>query len=309
MTNSESFFNQLKSERESQSIEISEICEFTKINSKYIEAIETGDFNLLPNVYMRLFLKAYANFIGADVEKALKDYELYTTGKIVQTKQNSTQIENKSPKSSIKSISKEIDSITQISSKQIFSGIFVILIILVFLWWASKVTKEQSNNIQSNKTSQSINEKSVTNSKANIVKSNIIIKNELPTVLKKNNLPNNSPLNENDFIASNKDSDLTKILNLTPPYNISITSLNKTKINISTTNNSKTTTLINKVISKGEEFIFEFSSIMNFEFWKGKDVVMKLNEIIIDDVNNNDLAIRGSYESNNSQLYISFYNY
>ena len=48
---------------------------------------------------------------------------------------------------------------------------------------------------------------------------------------------------------------------------------------------------------------------MNFEFWKGKDVVMKLNEIIIDDVNNNDLAIRGSYESNNSQLYISFYNY
>jgi cytoskeletal protein RodZ len=185
MTNSEPFFNQLKSERESQSIEISEICEFTKINSKYIEAIETGDFNLLPNVYMRLFLKAYADFIGADVEKALKDYELYTTGKIVQTKKNSTKIENKSPRLSIQSISKEIDSRTQISSKQIFSGIFVILIILVFLWWASKVTKEQSDNIQSNKTSQSINEKSSSNSKESIVKSNIFIKNELPLVLKK----------------------------------------------------------------------------------------------------------------------------
>ena len=67
MTGSESFFDALKSKRESQNIEISEICEFTKINSKYIEAIELGDFTLLPNVYMRLFLKAYVNFIHTHV--------------------------------------------------------------------------------------------------------------------------------------------------------------------------------------------------------------------------------------------------
>jgi Txe/YoeB family toxin of Txe-Axe toxin-antitoxin module len=63
------------------------------------------------------------------------------------------------------------------------------------------------------------------------------------------------------------------------------------------------------VIPEGKKIVFEFSSIINFEFWNGKDVIMKLNDIIINDVNNNDLAIRGSYESNNSQLYISFYNH
>ena len=66
MTSTESFFDELKTQRESQNIEISEICEFTKIQKKYIIAIESGDFLILPNVYTRLFLKAYANFIGAD---------------------------------------------------------------------------------------------------------------------------------------------------------------------------------------------------------------------------------------------------
>ena len=84
---SESFFDVLKAQRESQNIEISEISEFTKINSKYIEAIEMGDFNVLPNVYIRLFLRAYANFIGADTAKVLNDYELYTTGKISKRKE------------------------------------------------------------------------------------------------------------------------------------------------------------------------------------------------------------------------------
>ena len=84
MIGSESFFDVLKSKRKSQNIEISEICEFTKIHPRFIESIEKGDFTILPNVYTRLFLKSYANFIGADSTKALKDYKLYSTGKITQ---------------------------------------------------------------------------------------------------------------------------------------------------------------------------------------------------------------------------------
>ena len=72
MTATESFFDALKQHRESQNIEISEICDFTKINPKYIHAIESGEFQILPTVYMRLFLRAYADFIGADSVKALE---------------------------------------------------------------------------------------------------------------------------------------------------------------------------------------------------------------------------------------------
>ena len=66
MTGSETFSDALKAKRESQNIEISEICEFTKIQPRYIEAMEKGDFTVLPNVYIRLFLRSYAIFIGAD---------------------------------------------------------------------------------------------------------------------------------------------------------------------------------------------------------------------------------------------------
>ena len=31
-----------------------------KINKKYVEAIENGNFNLLPKTYARLFIKSYA---------------------------------------------------------------------------------------------------------------------------------------------------------------------------------------------------------------------------------------------------------
>ena len=137
MADLESFFEELKTQRESQNIEISEICEFTKIQEKYIIAIEAGDFNILPNVYTRLFLKAYANFIGADYKKALNDYELYTTGKVTR-KESSLENKIKSPSDKDEPAT-TILSEGQISYKKIASGIFVIIIIITFLWWTSKI--------------------------------------------------------------------------------------------------------------------------------------------------------------------------
>ena len=45
-------------------------------------AIEEGNFNIIPNIYMRLFIRSYAKYIDADYQQALVDYELHTTGKI-----------------------------------------------------------------------------------------------------------------------------------------------------------------------------------------------------------------------------------
>ena len=59
MSTTETFFSILKEHRESKGIQIDEISEYTKINPTYIEAIEEGNFDLLPNVYMRLFLRSY----------------------------------------------------------------------------------------------------------------------------------------------------------------------------------------------------------------------------------------------------------
>ena len=61
MENTQHFFELFKSHRESKNISIKDIVDYTKIDKKYIEAIESGDFTLAPNVYIRLFIKSYCS--------------------------------------------------------------------------------------------------------------------------------------------------------------------------------------------------------------------------------------------------------
>lgn len=144
MTTTESFFSLLKSHREAKGVDIQAIAEHTKINPKYLHAIESGDFKILPNVYMRLFLRSYAEFIDADPKQALDDYELHTTGK-VSTKMNN-MIE-----SSSENISEEVNSIVDILGnnpippKQIITAIAVILGLFLFFNLVSSLTEQQSD--------------------------------------------------------------------------------------------------------------------------------------------------------------------
>ena len=80
MKNLTDFGKALKKNRETKKISLNEISDFTKIDIKYLLAIEEGDFSYLPAVYMRLFLRSYCRYIGEDSKKALNDYEFFTVG-------------------------------------------------------------------------------------------------------------------------------------------------------------------------------------------------------------------------------------
>ena len=146
MTNEELFFDALKAHRKSRNIEISEICDFTKISSHYIDAIENGDFNFLPVVYMRLFLRAYANFIGADSVKALEDFELYTTGKI-QKKILVEQQQEAESHNPVESLESQISE-GQIPPLKIVTGAAIVIGILMILYWAGQVTNQQNSVVE-----------------------------------------------------------------------------------------------------------------------------------------------------------------
>ena len=143
MTTTESFFSLLKSHREEKGVEIQEIAEYTKINPKYLHAIESGDFKVLPNVYMRLFLRSYVQYIGADTKQALDDYEFHTTGKL-STKTDSM------PEPSSGVAPKELDGTAQILGnspippKQIITGLAVILGLFFFFNLVSSLTEQQT---------------------------------------------------------------------------------------------------------------------------------------------------------------------
>tara|TARA_Y100000768_G_scaffold182975_2_gene137108 strand:+ start:2800 stop:3216 length:417 start_codon:yes stop_codon:yes gene_type:complete len=74
------FYQELKNTRNSKKITLQEISEYTKINVKYLEALENGDFNILPNVYTRLFLRSYCQYLGVEHRTILDEYEIYTLG-------------------------------------------------------------------------------------------------------------------------------------------------------------------------------------------------------------------------------------
>ena len=86
MNDEKLFYKELKAKRESQNLTLEEISDFTKIDIKFLIAIETGDFSCLPSVYMRLFLRSYCKYISADTEQALNDYEFHTLGTKTETK-------------------------------------------------------------------------------------------------------------------------------------------------------------------------------------------------------------------------------
>ena len=142
MDTEETFFLALKTHRESSGITLDEISEFTKINPKYLNAIEDGNFNLIPTIYMRLFIRSYVKYIGADHNQALADYELYTTGKI-QPKFSETDENNMLSKKNITSsnpINNNLENDFQINYPQLLKIIFVVLIIFLIFWLAKTVS-------------------------------------------------------------------------------------------------------------------------------------------------------------------------
>ena len=70
-----SFGETLKRERELRQISLREIAEATKINLRYLDALERNDFRHLPGgVFNKGFVRAFAQFIGVDADSMVMAY-------------------------------------------------------------------------------------------------------------------------------------------------------------------------------------------------------------------------------------------
>jgi len=75
------FGEELKNARESKNISLQDISKATRINVKFIEAIEVGNLSILPPTYIRAFIKSYAKNVGLNQEETIARYEQYSSGK------------------------------------------------------------------------------------------------------------------------------------------------------------------------------------------------------------------------------------
>lgn len=70
-----SFGETLKRERELREISLRQIAEATKINIRYLEALEENRFDVLPGgLFNKGFIRAYSTFIGVDGEAMVNSY-------------------------------------------------------------------------------------------------------------------------------------------------------------------------------------------------------------------------------------------
>ena len=85
------FYKELKELRVSKEISLEDLQSKTKININYLNAIEEGNFEILPTPYLRLFIRAYALEIGGDAERALEQLDGFVGN---SRKPGNTQIKN-----------------------------------------------------------------------------------------------------------------------------------------------------------------------------------------------------------------------
>lgn len=67
----------LKTARQEKGLSLDDIQEQTKIRKRYLEALEEGDYDVLPGkFYIRAFIKNYAECVGLDADEVLRHYQV-----------------------------------------------------------------------------------------------------------------------------------------------------------------------------------------------------------------------------------------
>lgn len=70
-----SFFAELKAAREARGVSLDEIADATLINIKMLEALENGNVDVVPQAYIRAFIREYASVVGLDPAQTMKQYD------------------------------------------------------------------------------------------------------------------------------------------------------------------------------------------------------------------------------------------
>jgi cytoskeleton protein RodZ len=70
----DSVFTLLKQAREAKSLSLNDVADATFISVRYLEAIEAGKTDMLPQAYVRAFIREYAAVVGLDAAAVMRQY-------------------------------------------------------------------------------------------------------------------------------------------------------------------------------------------------------------------------------------------
>lgn len=83
---------ELKRRREERNISLADISEATRIGTRFLKAIETDNYSILPGgIFTRSFIRAYAKQVGLNEDEAVARYQLQVTGQTAETQPHQPQ--------------------------------------------------------------------------------------------------------------------------------------------------------------------------------------------------------------------------
>ncbi len=89
------FAEQLRKARLKKGVSLQQIAAKTRIDFKFLEAIDNGNFGFLPDLYVKAFLKQYAKAIDLDEQETIKKYEDVLAGKVIEDDEPKSLLEQK----------------------------------------------------------------------------------------------------------------------------------------------------------------------------------------------------------------------
>jgi len=91
---------ELKHKREQRGITLAEIAEATRIGTRFLKAIETDNFSILPGgIFTRSFIRAYAKYVGMNEEDAIGLYIQQVAGPATEQQEQAQPVAAAAPKS------------------------------------------------------------------------------------------------------------------------------------------------------------------------------------------------------------------
>jgi len=135
------FAKELKAKREEKKITLTNIYEKTRIDVNYLGEMEKGNFDFMPDLYVRAFIRKYADAIDFSPEDALKMYDAALKGKTVEelseSEAESREVENKSSTEDKKNEAPNYSELVKKSNGQYPIPIIIILVVIVAvaLWY------------------------------------------------------------------------------------------------------------------------------------------------------------------------------
>ncbi|HUI29868.1 MAG TPA: helix-turn-helix domain-containing protein [Candidatus Acidoferrales bacterium] len=145
----EKFSEYLRAQREERKIRLSDVAVQTRISLKFLEAIEDGNFEILPETYIRAFIRDYAKAIGLDPDETVGLFNQHVEALKAAAEQVVISDTDKASPTPI--------SLT--NAQKIFAGIIGLGILIGLSYLAFSPSKKQPVDVNAYESMEEVNQK------------------------------------------------------------------------------------------------------------------------------------------------------